>query len=205
MDREEVEDTTVYEVVVNHEEQYSIWPQHREIPLGWKTAGKSGLKAECLEHIKEVWTDMRPLSLRKKMEEMEARRPELEREEARRLEQAAKQPKDPRDDLVGFLSQGEHPVEAGLRPEKTVKLLRDAIDRGFVHVKFTDTRGGTELGFNLDGEASDLSQADFEKGAGRVHLEGELTLNYVKVRCIADLDLDSLGGQGHLKRVEEGA
>jgi MbtH protein len=66
---DEEEDTTVYTVVVNHEEQYSIWPSHKPMPLGWRDAGKQGLKAECLEHIKEVWTDMRPLSLRKKMEE----------------------------------------------------------------------------------------------------------------------------------------
>ena len=53
---------------MNHEEQYSIWPKDREVPLGWSTVGKEGPKAECLEFIKEVWTDMRPLSLRKKME-----------------------------------------------------------------------------------------------------------------------------------------
>lgn len=58
----------IYKVVVNHEEQYSIWPDHRPNPLGWRDGGKSGSKAECLEYIKEVWTDMRPLSLRKKME-----------------------------------------------------------------------------------------------------------------------------------------
>jgi len=68
MSREEVEDTTVYKVVVNHEEQYSIWPLDRDNPLGWRDAGKSGLKAECLAFIKEAWTDMRPLSLRKKMD-----------------------------------------------------------------------------------------------------------------------------------------
>ena len=67
---DEREDTTIYEVVVNHEEQYSIWPADRELPLGWNKAGKSGSKAECLAYIEEVWTDMRPLSLRKKMEEM---------------------------------------------------------------------------------------------------------------------------------------
>lgn len=65
------EDTTVYKVVVNHEEQYSIWPAYRENALGWKDAGKSGSKEECLDYIKQVWTDMRPLSLRKKMEEDE--------------------------------------------------------------------------------------------------------------------------------------
>ena len=67
--REEQEDTTIYKVVLNHEEQYSIWPVDRENALGWRDAGKSGLKQECLEYIKEVWTDMRPLSLRKHMEE----------------------------------------------------------------------------------------------------------------------------------------
>lgn len=72
MSREEREDNTVYKVVVNHEEQYSIWPAHRDNPLGWNDVGKQGLKAECLAHIKEVWTDMRPLSLRKKMEQQQA-------------------------------------------------------------------------------------------------------------------------------------
>ncbi len=62
------EDTTTYRVVVNHEEQYSIWPVDREIPLGWREVGKSGPKADCLAYIKEVWTDMRPLSLRQQMD-----------------------------------------------------------------------------------------------------------------------------------------
>lgn len=65
----ETEDTRVYNVVVNHEEQYSIWPADRELPLGWSAAGFSGEKAACLAYIEEVWTDMRPLSLRKRMEE----------------------------------------------------------------------------------------------------------------------------------------
>jgi MbtH protein len=62
------EDATIYKVVVNHEEQYSIWPAYRENALGWRDAGKTGSKAECLQYIKEVWTDMRPLSLRQQME-----------------------------------------------------------------------------------------------------------------------------------------
>ncbi|MET0649390.1 MAG: MbtH family protein [Pyrinomonadaceae bacterium] len=68
MSREEYEDNTIYKVVVNHEEQYSIWPADRENALGWNDAGKSGTKEECLEYIKEVWTDMRPRSLREEME-----------------------------------------------------------------------------------------------------------------------------------------
>ncbi|MEN2284393.1 MbtH family protein [Algoriphagus sp. SE2] len=62
------EDQVIYRVVINHEEQYSIWPVDRELPLGWNAEGKEGTKSECLAHIEEVWTDMRPLSLRKRME-----------------------------------------------------------------------------------------------------------------------------------------
>ncbi len=69
MPRDEQDDTSIYKVVLNHEEQYSIWPVDRENALGWRDAGKSGTKDECLAYIKEVWTDMRPLSLRKQMEE----------------------------------------------------------------------------------------------------------------------------------------
>jgi len=69
MSRDEQEDNTIYKVVVNHEEQYSIWPADRDNPLGWRDVGTSGPKDECLAYIKEVWTDMRPLSLRKQMEE----------------------------------------------------------------------------------------------------------------------------------------
>ena len=61
-------DNTIYKVVVNQEEQYSIWPADRELPLGWNDAGFQGTKQECLEHIREIWTDMRPKSLREKMD-----------------------------------------------------------------------------------------------------------------------------------------
>jgi MbtH protein len=70
MNSNEQNDDTIYLVVVNHEEQYSIWPKwKKELPLGWKAVGKEGSKKECLAHIEEVWTDMRPLSLRQAMEE----------------------------------------------------------------------------------------------------------------------------------------
>jgi len=188
------EDLTIYKVVVNHEEQYSIWPEYKENPLGWRDAGKVGTKAECLDHIKEVWTDMRPLSLRKKMEEMANNPPPPP---------PAPDPNQPREkSLVDLLCEGEHDVEAGLRPEKTLTLLKEAIDRNYVHVKFTGTRGGTELGVRLDREACDFSDANFERGEGHVHLEGGLTLDYVKVRCVADLDLSTLAGKGHLVKVE---
>jgi MbtH protein len=71
--RDEEEDTRTYTVVVNHEEQYSIWLADKEIPGGWCAVGKTGPKAECLGMINEVWTDMRPLSLRKWMAEQDAK------------------------------------------------------------------------------------------------------------------------------------
>ena len=195
MDREEREDTTIYRVVVNHEEQYSIWPEYKENALGWKDAGKSGPKTECLAYIKEVWTDMRPLGLRQQLADVEARRGEIEAENAGR----AQGPRDDlRDDLVKYLSQGNHPVEAAVRPEKTAAALKECIERGYVHIKFTDTRGGTELGMRLDREATELAGANFDNGEGTAHLVGTLTLNDVNVRAIADIDLKTLSGQGHL-------
>ena len=59
---------TVYRAVINDDEQYSIWPADRELPRGWKDAGRTGTKAECLAFIEQVWTDMRPKSLRLKMD-----------------------------------------------------------------------------------------------------------------------------------------
>jgi len=62
------DEDTIFDVVMNHEEQYSIWPTYRGMPNGWRAVGKTGTKQECLAYIDEVWTDMRPLSLRQHME-----------------------------------------------------------------------------------------------------------------------------------------
>lgn len=67
MSWDDEEDLTTYQVVINHEEQYSIWPDFKEVPKGWSPVGKTGKKSECLAYIQEVWTDMRPLSLRAQM------------------------------------------------------------------------------------------------------------------------------------------
>ncbi|MEV4702013.1 MbtH family protein [Actinoplanes sp. NPDC049316] len=61
-------DDRTYLVVLNHEEQYSIWRSDREVPAGWRAEGFEGPRDACLEHIAEVWTDMRPLSLRKRLD-----------------------------------------------------------------------------------------------------------------------------------------
>lgn len=69
---EELDDKQTYQVVVNDEEQYSIWPADRDLPAGWRADGTEGTRADCLAHIGEVWTDMRPLSLRRRMAEAAA-------------------------------------------------------------------------------------------------------------------------------------
>nr|QEO74564.1 mbtH-like protein [uncultured bacterium] len=189
------EDKTVYRVVVNQEEQYSIWPEGRENPLGWRDVGKSGLKDECLAYIKEVWTDMRPLSLRLKMEEL-ARNPPA-------AEPPAPEPAAGRESLVDRLGAGPHPLVVRMRPEPTAKRLKEAVDQGYVRVEFTDP--GTELGVKLDRDASDFSAADFEGAKGTARIVGGLTLDYVKVRCVADIDLATLAGRGRLERAEAGA
>ena len=189
----EDEDKTIYKVVMNHEEQYSIWPEYRENPRGWNDVGKVGPKAECLAYIKEVWTDMRPLSLRKKMEEMAKNPPPP----------PSPDPAPQGPSLVDLLSDGDHRIVVSQRPEPSVKALKEAIDNGYVRVKFTETRGGTELGFKVDNDASDLSGANFEEGSGKVRLVGGLTLDYTKVRCIAEINLQTLEGLGHLEKVQE--
>jgi hypothetical protein len=108
----------------------------------------------------------------------------------------------PRDEaLVDLLSVGNHPVEVALRPERSARLFKEAIDRNYVHIKFTQTKGGTELGFSLDREGSKLNATDLENETGIAHLEGVLTLDYVKVKCIADIDLSTLQGEGHLVKL----
>ncbi|ORT56082.1 MbtH family NRPS accessory protein [Streptomyces sp. CB03238] len=192
--REEDDDNRVYAVVVNHEEQYSIWPADQELPTGWRAEGTTGCKDSCLDHIETVWTDLRPLSLRLFMEE-QARRPTDEEP----LAEDQEEPEEP--SLLDRLSSGDHPVEPGLRPERTALALRESLERGYVLVRFTDTRGGSEIGVTVDPEATDASAADFDAGAGTLHLVGDLILDFESARCHADIDLATLQGRGRLERM----
>ena len=106
-------------------------------------------------------------------------------------------------ELPHKLAQGEHRVIYPSRLDDPIQELKDSIDRDYVHVKFTETRGGTELGFKLDPEHSNLDGADWENKSGKIRLAGNLTLDYVKVRCEAELEIPSLEGTGHLVILEE--
>ncbi|MEO1432474.1 MAG: MbtH domain protein [Cyanobacteria bacterium J06633_8] len=102
-------------------------------------------------------------------------------------------------ELVQRLSQGSHPVEVSLKPEKTITAFQENIERGYIHIKFTQTKGGTELGIKYDSDASDLSTANFQQQTGTARIVGDLTLNNVPVKCIADIQLETLTGKGHLE------
>jgi uncharacterized protein YbdZ (MbtH family) len=179
-----------YEVVQNPEEQYSIWPLGKPLPLGWHLVGKTGTKEECLNYIKETSTDMRPLSLRKKKETEETKPapppsgPDTTKEKS----------------LIEKLSGGDHPIQVGFADG--VVNMRDALSRGYVNIQFLETKN--EMGdvdtlqMNLDKAACNFDKVDFEKGKGPVHLEGTVTVEGKKVRCIADFDVAKLYGGGHL-------
>jgi len=184
------EDTTVYRVIVNHEEQYSIWLESRENPVGWTSVGVTGLKGECLNYIESVWTDMRPLSVRKAMERDSA---------SPRPEPASEPARPPHESLPIRLSRGPQPVELSLRPERTVAVLAHQIETGYVHVRFTNTRAGTELSVALERQAAQRMKTQLSCGEGLVHVAGRLKLDGVTVRCVADIDLATFVGTGQLE------
>lgn len=181
-------------VVVNHEGQYSIWPIHRTNPPGWNDGGRSGSKTECLEYIEEVWTDMRPLSLVKHMEEV-AR----SQEDGNSPEDRPAEPRGP--SLVDRLAASESAVEWRVYPEGSTDAMQRAIDRGFVQLMFSETQGGTQLGVRLLPELTRVSTQDIESRTGSAVLVGELTLDGTRVRCTADIDITSRQGRGRLEIV----
>lgn len=177
-----------YVVVMNHEDQYSIWPEGREIPLGWRATGMSGTKAECLAHIDEVWTDMRPRSLREQMEKARS--------------QPVAPPPPPLFEgptLVERLSHGDHRVEVVGLGDDRLRRLQERIGLGHVMVRFPETQGGTELGIRFDPKRLELVGCDLEAGTGKLNLRGELTLDGTRVRVHADIDIASMAGRGHLE------
>ncbi len=105
-------------------------------------------------------------------------------------------------ELVEKLAKGDHKVVITAVRDDALGELKAAIDRGYVHVKFTETRGGTELGFSLDDEHSNLTTGNLDEGEGSIRLAGKLNLDGVDVRCVADVDLSQMAGTGHLEILE---
>lgn len=99
----------------------------------------------------------------------------------------------------------DQPVAVGGPDPSLEELQRRLNEIGHVFIKFTETRGGTDLGIRVDRTACDDSAADFSNGTGTVHVEGTVTLNHDPVRCIATIDLATLTGTGHLALAEQPA
>lgn len=105
-------------------------------------------------------------------------------------------------DLVRRLCENHNPVEVIIRPERTAAALKKALERGYVHVRFSETKGGTEIGVRVDSDLTDLTGANFEGPEGVIKLVGTLVLDYVPVRCTARIDLKTLMGDGQLEVLE---
>jgi hypothetical protein len=105
-------------------------------------------------------------------------------------------------ELVQRLSEGRHEVVIGHRDEPYEE-IKERVEDGYIHIKFTKTMGGTELGINVNLESTNVKDLDFTKGEGLLHIEGTTNLNYNAVRLIADIDLASRKGEGYLKVVSE--
>jgi hypothetical protein len=107
-------------------------------------------------------------------------------------------------ELTERLTVGQPIMMGGSEP--SMENLRERMgELGYMLVMFTETRGGTEVGFPLDRDNTDISGANFDEGTGSVHVEGNLVLNDDPVRCIADIDLATLKGTGRLKLEEPAA
>lgn len=183
------QEDTQYTVVINGEEQYSIWPSYKKIPLGWREAGYSGDKNHCLEFIKEAWKDMRPLTLRKKMEE---RQQLWEEKKNAILQFPGIDDLHPQSETVKYLTNGTHPISCkGIY--QTQQNLNKALSEQHLHIVFTDTKGQTCLSLRLDQQPS----LNGEKGC--VEFLGTLMLDFVQLRCSGTICLESLEGVGKLE------
>ena len=105
-------------------------------------------------------------------------------------------------ELVKKLSHGKHEVVIGYRNEPYEE-IKQRIEDGYIHIKFTQTKGGTDLGINVDLNNTNLKEIDFNKNDEILHIEGTTNLNYNAVRCIVDIDIATKKGTGYLQVIEE--
>jgi uncharacterized protein YbdZ (MbtH family) len=191
MDDHQTTKTDHYIVVVNHEEQFSIWrdDKNKRIPAGWRDVGVRGTKEECLAQIEKLWTDMRPLSVRRALESYVA--PQVVELTGDEAETAAK-----KDGLVERL-ETEQPITFVGHPSASTTELDAQLERGRVFIRFEMT--GTELGIKLDPRCLGPARKSIANKSGKIHLVGDLTLNFNRVRFRGELDVTELRGTGRLE------
>jgi hypothetical protein len=112
---------------------------------------------------------------------------------------ASPEPSEP--SLVDRLCSGWHKVRVVVRPENSFEAFKEALERGFVQIEFTETRGGTVLGFPVEIEQNELSKVRVNSRDEKLMIAGTLTLNFQKVRCTALIDLNNLAGEGKLELI----
>lgn len=189
---------TIYSVVINAEEQYSIWPTFKKcVPPGWKEVGIKGSESLCLNQIEKLWTDMRPLSLRKKVQE---RQKNWEKQKESLINAPPQKPKSFQSQTVAFLTKGQHPINCQ-NLYKSCEALKESIKNGHIHLTFTDTKGQTCLSLALDTQKTMSTQKNLEKDTEEVSIEGNLVLDFSHIRCLAKIRLPSMQGAGTLKLI----
>jgi uncharacterized protein YbdZ (MbtH family) len=190
--------STAYKVVANDEEQYSIWPTDRRTPSGWHDVGAVGTREFCLAFVEGIRTDMLCCSRQCGIKETTWSLAEL----AIVAEMSNDSLTVDHQELLNRFSNPGQSVEVILRAGNTAHSLMASIGDGFMKMKFTDSRGEAELGVILDRDAVEVHAADFENQKGLVHLEGGLILNCQRVRCIANINLETMTGRGCLSPVK---
>jgi uncharacterized protein YbdZ (MbtH family) len=182
------DERTPYVVVINDDEQYSIWRRDRPLPAGWREVGFEAGRTECLAHIEQVWTDMRPLTVRRALSSAKAHVEIVE--EGRRS--------GGKNDLVIRLEK-EQPISLVAHPSESGEELKEQLERRRLYVRFDAT--GTELGFRLSDDAVATAMAAVHRQQEPIPLEGELVLNFERVRFVGSLHVRSLKGLGRLEIV----
>lgn len=175
-----------YYVVVNHEEQYSIWAD-AEPPAGWRVVTGPRTRDECLTHIEATWTDMRPLS---------ARRPPPST--------APGEPEELGPSLVEVLTAREHAMALELLdPDLTepTARLRERLRHGSIHVSLPDSSPGTLLAVELGEHACRELVSGLDDGRTTLELEGRIVLDGVPLTTRARIDVSTLRGHARFEPV----
>jgi hypothetical protein len=105
-------------------------------------------------------------------------------------------------ELVERLSQGIHSVEIALRPEQSSQILKESIERGYVHIRFIETRGETEVGVRINENTAQAALADVSRDERTIRVPGSLILGYIPVRCVVDINLETYNRTGCLQIVQ---
>lgn len=104
-------------------------------------------------------------------------------------------------DLVRRLIEQEQDVEVSFRPRATAESFENCLKRGYIHLLFPNTKGGTELGIRIDPARSNVKEADFKQQKGKLLLAGTLQLDFIEVRCSAEIDAATFKGKARLEEV----